>query len=80
MGAAHCGQICSSLSAGWPQKMQNFRPRRNGTFEAIGMDDTQPQRNAGLDQRRDELLRRALATPPISNEDILKRSKESRSK
>ena len=29
------------------------------------------------DQRRDELLRRALATPPISNEDILKRSKES---
>ena len=32
------------------------------------------------DQRRDELLRRALATPPISNEDILKRSKESHSK
>ena len=30
------------------------------------------------DQRRDDLLRRALATPPISNEDILKRSKESR--
>ena len=29
-------------------------------------------------QKRDELLRRALATPPISNEDILKRSKESR--
>lgn len=32
------------------------------------------------DQRRDELLRRALATPPISNEDILKRSKESHRK
>lgn len=32
------------------------------------------------DQRRDELLRRALATPPISNETIVKRSKESRGK
>ena len=32
------------------------------------------------DKRRDEALRRALATPPISNEDILKRSKESRPK
>lgn len=31
-------------------------------------------------QQRDELLRRALATPPISNEDILKRSKESHRK
>jgi hypothetical protein len=31
-------------------------------------------------QRLDELLRRALATPPISNEDILKRSKESHRK
>lgn len=27
------------------------------------------------EQRRDELLRRALATPPISNEEIVKRSK-----
>ena len=32
------------------------------------------------DQRRDAVLRRALATPPISNEDILKRSKESQRK
>ena len=32
------------------------------------------------DRQRDELLRRALATPPISNEDILKRSRESREK
>jgi hypothetical protein len=32
------------------------------------------------EQRRDELLRRALATPPISNEDIVKRSKESQVK
>lgn len=32
------------------------------------------------DQRRDELLRRALATSPISNEDIVKRSRESRQK
>ena len=33
------------------------------------------------DQRRlDNMVRRALATPPISNEDILKRSKESRGK
>jgi hypothetical protein len=31
-------------------------------------------------QERDELLRKALATPPISNEDILKRSKESHRK
>ena len=36
--------------------------------------------SAEVDQRRDELLRRALATPPISNEDILKRSKESHGK
>jgi len=28
------------------------------------------------DQRRDELLRRALATPPISNEEILRRSSQ----
>ena len=28
----------------------------------------------------DELLRKALGTPPISNEDILKRSKESHRK
>ena len=32
------------------------------------------------ESKRDELLRRALATPPISNEDILKRSKESHRK
>ena len=32
------------------------------------------------DHDRDELLRKALATPPISNEDILKRSKESHRK
>ena len=31
-------------------------------------------------REQDELLRRALATPPISNEDILKRSKESHRK
>ena len=37
-------------------------------------DDT----DASDDWKRDEMLRRALATPPISNEDILKRSKESR--
>lgn len=30
--------------------------------------------------QRDEALRRALATPPISNEDILKRSKKSHRK
>ena len=39
--------------------------------------DIPPQ---SADKRRDELLRQALATPPISNEDILKRSKESRAK
>ena len=38
------------------------------------------QLTPNTDQRRDELLRRALATPPISNEDILKRSKESHGK
>lgn len=31
------------------------------------------------EQRRDELLRKALATPPISNEQIVRLSKESRS-
>ena len=31
-------------------------------------------------RRRDELLRRALTTPPIISEVILKRSKESQSK
>jgi hypothetical protein len=35
---------------------------------------------AEADQRRHALLRHALATPPISNEDIVKQSKESRSK
>ena len=30
------------------------------------------------DQRRDELLRRALATPPISNDEIVKRAKGER--
>jgi hypothetical protein len=34
-------------------------------------DPRQPE----ADQRRDELLRRALATAPISNEEILRRSK-----
>jgi hypothetical protein len=38
------------------------------------------ERDPQADQRRDELLRRALATPPISNQDILKRSKESHRK
>jgi hypothetical protein len=33
-----------------------------------------------IEQRRDDMLRKALATPPISNEDILKRSKESHRK
>jgi hypothetical protein len=28
------------------------------------------------DQQRDEVLRRALATPPISNEEILRRSSQ----
>jgi hypothetical protein len=28
------------------------------------------------DQQRDELLRRALSTPPISNEEILRRSSQ----
>lgn len=31
---------------------------------------------AESDQRRDELIRRALATPPISNEEIIRRSKQ----
>lgn len=32
------------------------------------------------EQSLNEMLRRALSTPPISNEDILKRSKESHGK
>ena len=43
------------------------------------MNDNQ-QGSTEPNQRRDELLRRALTTPPISNEDILKRSKESHRK
>src|SRR5262245_18583605 len=34
------------------------------------------QSRTEADQRRDELLRRALATPPISNEEIIRRSKQ----
>src|ERR1044072_337432 len=30
------------------------------------------------DDRRDELLRKVLATPPISNEDIVRKARESR--
>lgn len=44
---------------------------------------TKPHRDrdeAKDEQLLDELLRKALATPPISNEDILKRSKESHRK
>ena len=33
-----------------------------------------------LSRRRDEAVKRALATPPISNETIVKRSKESQGK
>lgn len=45
------------------------------------MTDTTPSKDTRqAAQERDELLRRALATPPISNEDILKRSKESHRK
>ena len=36
-----------------------------------------PSQNDQSEKKLNELLRRALATPPISNEDILKRSKES---
>ena len=45
----------------------------------MARDDSKPEPSEA-DQRRDDLLRRALKTPPISNEDILKRSKESRNK
>jgi hypothetical protein len=45
------------------------------------MQTTQSRANkAEEDRQRDNMLRHALATPPISNEDILKRSKESHSK
>jgi hypothetical protein len=42
------------------------------------MAEPQPPKDA--DQGFDGLLRRALATPPISNEAIVKRSKEARGK
>lgn len=45
---------------------------------ALMANDPLPQKEA--DQRFDALLRKALATPPISNETIAKRSKESRPK
>jgi hypothetical protein len=40
-------------------------------------DDLTPEQ---ADKRLDDVLRKALKTPPISNEDILKRSKEARFK
>lgn len=44
-------------------------------------DEPNPIRVKEAEQRRmDDVIRRALATPPISNEDILKRSKESHRK
>lgn len=46
-------------------------------YNALMAHDPHPQPD---DQRRDDLTRRALTTPPISNEDIVKRSKESRKK
>jgi hypothetical protein len=40
-----------------------------------------PQKQSEAEQRRfDETIRRALKTPPISNEEIERRSKERRSK
>jgi hypothetical protein len=38
--------------------------------------DTDQRSTAESDRRRDELLRRALATPPISNEEIMRRSSQ----
>lgn len=40
----------------------------------------QSQEVEPLDRRLDDILKKALATPPLSNEDILKRSKESHGK
>lgn len=37
-------------------------------------------KDAEADQALDRLLRRALATPPISNEEIERRSKEAKRK
>lgn len=53
-------------------------PFRGESADMNANQDATPDLTA--DKQRDEALRRALATPPISNEDILKRSKESHSK
>ena len=59
---------------------------RHGSLSMVGsspMDNSNRHPSGSpsdADQRRDELLRRALVTPPISNEDIVKRSKESQGK
>lgn len=37
-----------------------------------------PPDQPGDRERLDEMLRKALATPPISNEEIVRRSKETR--
>jgi len=51
-----------------------------GCLEGLPMADAPRPERESADQKMDEALRRALATPPISNEDILKRSKESQRK
>ena len=51
-------------------------PFRGGCFTGGGMAKMDPDQMAELEFQTN--LRRALATPPISNNDILKRSKDRR--
>ena len=56
--------------------------RTNKRYKVVMKQNTVPPKQPPdtPEARHDELLRRALATPPISNETILKRSKESHRK
>jgi hypothetical protein len=52
-----------------------------GSLDISGMFSVMANQSAEGDQRRfDDLIRRALKTPPISNKEIERRSKEQRGK
>jgi hypothetical protein len=65
--------MCVFDKPGLPQKMQSRCPFANGTPGRFLAMTPKPHAD---EQQRDELLRRALATPPISNEEIIRRSKQ----
>ena len=66
-----------SRSASGNRSSRNIGEFRMENFHKNEFDKTESKL---ADLRRDQVARLALATPPISNEDILKRSKESHGK